>query len=49
MTAKGRRALKRADSLMEACELNFVATLRDEERTQLRDMLERLLAANREK
>src|SRR5215472_1267624 len=49
LTAKGRRALKRADALMEACELRFVAALRDEERAQLRDILERLLAAHREK
>ncbi|HYW87063.1 MAG TPA: MarR family winged helix-turn-helix transcriptional regulator [Chloroflexota bacterium] len=49
LTAKGRRALKRADALMEACELSFVATLSDQERRQLRDILERLLAANREK
>jgi DNA-binding MarR family transcriptional regulator len=48
LTAKGRRTLKRADALMEACELGFVATLREEERTQLRDMLERLIAANRD-
>ena len=48
LTAKGRRALKRADALMEACELSFVATLRPEERTQLRASLERLLAANSE-
>jgi len=48
MTPKGRRALKRADALMEACELNFVAALRDGERKQLRDILERLLAGNRE-
>jgi len=46
LTAKGRRALKRADALMEACEFGFVAALRDEERTQLRDILERLLASN---
>jgi DNA-binding MarR family transcriptional regulator len=47
LTAKGRRALKRADALMEACELSFVAALPDHERTQLRDILERLLASNR--
>src|SRR5215471_2433881 len=48
LTSKGRRTLSRADALMEECERGFVATLRDEERTQLRDILERLLAANRE-
>jgi len=48
MTPKGRRALKRADALMEACELNFVAALRDGERKQLRDILDRLLAGNRD-
>jgi DNA-binding MarR family transcriptional regulator len=48
LTRKGRRALQRADALMEACELSFVAALRNEERTQLRDVLERLLAANRQ-
>jgi DNA-binding MarR family transcriptional regulator len=49
LTAKGRRALKRADALMDACELSFIATLSDTERTGLRDVLERLLAANRAK
>jgi DNA-binding MarR family transcriptional regulator len=48
MTPKGRRVLKRADARMEACELNFFAALRGEERRQLRDILERLLAGNRE-
>jgi DNA-binding MarR family transcriptional regulator len=48
LTSKGRRVLKRADALMEACELSFVAALRDEERTQLRNTLERLLTNNRE-
>ena len=47
LTPKGRRALKRADALMEACELSFVAALRDGEASQLRDILERLLAGNR--
>ena len=46
LTPKGRRTLKRADALMEACELSFVGGLRDEQRMQLRDILERLLAAN---
>jgi DNA-binding MarR family transcriptional regulator len=46
LTPKGRRTLKRADALMEACELSFVAGLRDEQRRQLRDILEGLLAAN---
>jgi DNA-binding MarR family transcriptional regulator len=48
LTPKGRHALKRADALMDASELSFVAVLRDDERTQLRDKLERLLAGNRE-
>jgi DNA-binding MarR family transcriptional regulator len=47
LTPKGRRALKRADALMDACELSFVAALRDVERAQLRAILEQLLAANR--
>src|SRR6516162_1743890 len=47
LTSRGRRALKRADALMEACELSFVAALRDGEASQLRDILERLLAGNR--
>src|SRR5215472_7494697 len=34
LTPKGRRTLSRADALMEACELRFVAALRDEERAQ---------------
>jgi DNA-binding MarR family transcriptional regulator len=48
LTPKGRRTLTRADALMEACEVSFVAALREEERAQLRDILERLLATNRE-
>src|SRR5216684_7793235 len=46
LTAKGRRVLKRADSLMEACELGCVAGLRADERDQLTRILERLLAYN---
>jgi DNA-binding MarR family transcriptional regulator len=48
LTAKGRRVLKRADALMEACELSFVAGLPAEERDQLTRILERLLAYNRQ-
>jgi DNA-binding MarR family transcriptional regulator len=47
LTIKGRRALKRADALMEDCEAAFVATLRDDERRQLRDILDLLLASAR--
>lgn len=47
LTPKGRRVLKRADALMEACELSFVAGLPVDERDQLTRMLERLLASNR--
>jgi DNA-binding MarR family transcriptional regulator len=48
LTAKGRRVLKRADALMEACERGFVAGLPPDERDQLTRMLERLLAYNRQ-
>jgi hypothetical protein len=42
------RALKRADALMEECEAAFVATLRGDERGQLRAILERLLTSARD-
>jgi DNA-binding MarR family transcriptional regulator len=48
LTAKGRRVLKRADALMEACELSFVASLTELERHQLTDFLERLLTSSRQ-
>jgi DNA-binding MarR family transcriptional regulator len=48
LTPKGRRALKRADALMEECEAAFVATLREEERAQLQAILERLLTSARD-
>ena len=48
LTAKGRRVLKQADALMEACESKFVSTLPPAEQTQLRVILERLLAADRQ-
>ena len=47
LTAKGRRAVRRAEKLMEECELKFVAALSEEERRLLTSMLERLLASNR--
>jgi DNA-binding MarR family transcriptional regulator len=47
LTVKGRRALNRADALMEACELSFIAGLPASERDQLGRMLEQLLAHNR--
>jgi DNA-binding MarR family transcriptional regulator len=46
LTAKGRRALTRAERLMEECESNFVGVLDRAERQQLTSMLERLLSAN---
>jgi DNA-binding MarR family transcriptional regulator len=46
LTPKGRRALKRADALMEACELSFVEALRPDERALMTDMLERLLRSD---
>jgi DNA-binding MarR family transcriptional regulator len=46
LTAKGRRALKRADKLMEECEAAFINGLDVEQRGQLTSMLERLLATN---
>ena len=47
LTGKGRRVLKRAERLMEACELSFVGGLAPDERAQLTSILERLLASNR--
>src|SRR5215472_5341269 len=46
LTPRGRRALKKADTLMEACETSFVATLESDERQRLTSMLERLLTDN---
>jgi len=47
LTAKGRRALTRADKLMEECEAQFVGVLEPLERQQLTSMLERLLRPDR--
>ncbi|MBV9133715.1 MAG: winged helix-turn-helix transcriptional regulator, partial [Chloroflexi bacterium] len=47
LTAKGRRALTRADKLMEECEAQFVGVLEPLERQQLTRMLERLLRPDR--
>ena len=47
LTAQGRRMLRRADALTEACERSFVASLRADERAQLTSLLERLLAHHR--
>jgi DNA-binding MarR family transcriptional regulator len=46
LTARGRRALTRAERLMEQCESNFIAVLDPDERQQLTSMLDRLLSAN---
>jgi DNA-binding MarR family transcriptional regulator len=46
LTPKGRRVLKRADRMMDACEATFIRVLSVEEREQLTSMLERLLAAS---
>lgn len=47
LTLRGRRALKRAERLMEECESHFIRVLDPEEQRQLTSMLERLLAGNR--
>jgi DNA-binding MarR family transcriptional regulator len=47
ITARGRHALGRANELMAACELEFVAALQPAERQSLGELLERLLKANR--
>jgi DNA-binding MarR family transcriptional regulator len=47
LTPKGRRLLKRADALMDACEATFIRVLTGEERQQLADMLERLLTTGK--
>jgi DNA-binding MarR family transcriptional regulator len=46
LTPKGRRVLKRADGMMDACEATLIRVLSVEEREQLTRMLERLLAAS---
>jgi DNA-binding MarR family transcriptional regulator len=46
LTPKGRRVLKRADGMMDACEATLIRVLSIEEREQLTRMLERLLAGS---
>ena len=46
LTTKRRRALQRAEKLMEQCEADFIKFLDSNERQQLTSMLERLLEAD---